>query len=120
MTYGRIHVPFWLQVRGPYGPLGGGKWCGGAYLGGNRRGGPQLDFTQEFEPVGDIREMTARLKELQDMRAEDVRDGGGNRSGSPTKVMDVDSNSEPEQVKLSPLEALKKLGDEESGGSVAR
>ena len=89
-------------------PLQRGSGAGGPILVTDDEGA-QLDFTQEFEPVGNIREMTARLKELQDMRAEDVRDGGGNRSGSPTEVMDVDSNSEPEQVKLSPLEALKKF-----------
>ena len=68
-----------------------------------------MDATQEFEQVENIHEMAARLKELEGMRAEDIRNGEGDRSGSPTEVMDVDSNSDHEHVKMSPLEALKKL-----------
>ena len=49
----------------------------------------QMDATQEFERVGNIHEMAARLKELEGMRAEDIRNGEGDRSGSPTEVMDV-------------------------------
>ena len=56
--------------------------------------------------VGDIHEKAARLREIQSMTMEDVQ---GNRSGSPTEVMDDDTASEGDQVKPSPLEVLKKM-----------
>ena len=59
--------------------------------------------------MGNIHEMAARLRELQDMRVEDPQ-AEGLRSGSPTEVMDVDSDSEPE-TQMSPPEALRQLVD---------
>ena len=62
---------------------------------------------QVSSEVGNIHEMAARLRELHEMRAEDPQNEGL-KSGSPTEVMDVDSNSEPE-IQVSPWEALRQL-----------
>lgn len=59
--------------------------------------------------TGDIHEMAARLWELQSMRLEDSQGEKGTRSGSPTEVMDADTQSEPEQKDVSPLEALRRM-----------
>ena len=102
-----------MELDDPLAPEPGGGSAGGPIVVTDDEGTPmevtQVDVTQEFEQVENIHEMAARLKELEGMRAEDICNGEGDRSGSPTEVMDVDSNSDHEQAKMSPLEALRKL-----------